>query len=190
MKRVAMCLISILLGTSVALAQLPTGIILGQVKDSSGAAVAGARITARNTDTNQTRTVVSNEDGAYRMAALPAANYEITEEMTGFRTEVRTGLNLRVGQEAVANFTIQVGETSQKISVTAEAPLVSTTTSSLGGLVDEQRTADLPLNGRNYNDLPLLQPGKTQAVNVSSTSLGFAGTLYSSNGAPIRSNTY
>ena len=144
------------------LAQLPTATILGQVKDASGAVVAGAKVTARNTDTGQTRTAVTGDDGAYRLDALPVGNYEITAEKAGFKTEVQSGLTLTVAQQAVANFTIQVGEMSQTVAVTAEAPLVSTTTSSLGGLVDDQRIVDLPLNGRNYVDLTLLQPGVTQ----------------------------
>ena len=125
------------LSMSVALAQLPTATILGQVKDTSGAVVAGAKVTARNTDTGQTRTTVTGEDGSYRLDALPVGNYEITAEKSGFKTEVQSGLTLTVAQQAVANFTMQVGETSQTVTVTTEAPLVSTTTSALGGLVDE-----------------------------------------------------
>ena len=153
MNRIALTVILGLLSVSVTLAQLPTATILGAVKDSSGAVVAGAKVTARNTDTSQTRTAVTGQDGSYRLDALPVGNYEITAEKTGFKTEVQSGLTLTVAQEAVANFTIQVGEMSQTVAVTAEAPLISTTTSSLGGLVDDQRIADLPLNGRNYNDL-------------------------------------
>ena len=113
-------------------------------------------------------------------------NYEITAEKTGFKTEVQSGLTLTVAQEAVANFTIQVGEMSQTVAVTAEAPLVSTTTSSLGGLVDDQRIADLPLNGRNYIDLTLLQPGVTQ----DEPRYRLQWHRVQRNGAPIRSNAY
>src|ERR1700722_14172758 len=168
-NRIAMPVILVLIGVSVAVAQLPTATILGQVKDASGAVVAGAKVTARNVDTSQTRTTVTGDDGSYRLDALPVGSYEITAEKTGFKTEVQTGLTLTVAQEAVANFSIQVGEMSQTVAVTAEAPLVSTTTSSLGGLVDDQRIADLPLNGRNYNDLTLLQPGITQYGSVTYT---------------------
>ena len=89
MKSLAICIISILFA-SITWAQLPTGTILGQVKDPSGAAMPGARISIRNTDTNQTRTGVTGEDGEYRLQTLPVGNYEITEEASGFRTEVRT----------------------------------------------------------------------------------------------------
>src|ERR1700722_1737435 len=190
MNRIMTGVFLILAVVSIALAQLPTATILGQVKDASGAVVAGVKVTARDTDTGQTRTAVTGDGGEYRLDALPVGNYELTAEKTGFKTEVQSGLTLTVSQQAVANLTIQVGEMSQTVAVTAEAPLVSTTTSSLGGLVDQQRIIDLPLNGRNYNDLTLLQPGVTQNVDIPGTGIGLNGTEYSSNGAPIRSNSY
>lgn len=113
MSRITICVISVLLELSIAFAQLPTATILGDVKDSSGAVVAGAKVTARDTDTGQTRTAITGQDGAYRLDALQVGNYEITAEKSGFKTEVQSGLTLTVGQEAVENFTIQVGEMSQ-----------------------------------------------------------------------------
>src|ERR1700683_4420642 len=110
MKRFTIFIVlGVLFGISAAWSQMPTATILGLVKDSSGALVAGTKITARNTDTGQTRTAVSGDDGAYRLDALPVGNYEITAEKTGFKTEVQSGLTLTVSHEAVANFTIQVG---------------------------------------------------------------------------------
>jgi len=99
MNRIAICLISVFLGLSVALAQLPTATILGQVKDSSGSLVAGAKITMRNIETGQTRTVVTGDDGGYRVDALPVGNYEITAEKVGFKTEMQSGLTLTVSQQ-------------------------------------------------------------------------------------------
>src|SRR3970282_1990412 len=97
------------------------------------------------------------------------------------------GLTAAVAQEAVVNFTLQVGAVEQPVAVTAEAPLVNTTSGSLGGLVDEQKVAELPLNGRNYVDLALLQPG-VQKNRVRVAGGGIGGTGYSSNGAPLASN--
>ena len=174
---------------SSALAQLPTATILGSVKDSSGAVIPGAALTAKNSSTGLTRTTVSAADGSYRFPALPVGPYEITAERTGFETEVRRGLNLAVSEEAVLNFTLQVGAVEQTVAVTAEAPLVNTTSGSLGGLVSEQKVADLPLNGRNYIDLTLLEPGVVQHKNMSATSSSQTGLWYSSNGAPLRSIT-
>ncbi|MBI2819000.1 MAG: TonB-dependent receptor [Acidobacteria bacterium] len=170
-------------------AQLPTATILGVVKDSTGAVVPGATLTARNIDTGQSRTGVTAEDGSYRFAALAVGNYEVRIEHPGFQTQVRSGLALAVSQEAVVNFRLEVGAVEQTVEVTAEAPIVNTTSGSLGGLVDEQKVTDLPLNGRNYIDLTLLQTGVQQHKNINYVA-GMSGTWFSSNGAPLRSNNY
>ena len=172
------------------MSQLPTATILGVVKDSSGAVVPDVAITARSTSTGQTRTATSGPDGSYRFSALPVGPYELRAEHAGFQSELRGGLVLAVSDEAVVNFTLQVGGVEQTVSVTAEAPLVNTTSGSLGGLVNEEKVADLPLNGRNYLDLTLMQPGIVQHKNTSPTAPSAVGTWYSSNGAPVRSNNY
>ena len=179
----------VLWGVSEAIAQMPTATILGLVKDSTGAVVPGASLTARNTETGQTRTGVSAGDGAYRFSALPVGNYEVRAEQSGFQAAVRSGVTLTVAQEAVVNFTLEVGAITQTVAVTAEAPLVNTTSGSLGGLVGEQQVADLPLNGRNYVDLTLLQPGvsRHQQANPAVT---MTGTWFSANGATPRSNYF
>ena len=173
----------------IAFAQLPTATILGTVKDGTGAVVPGASLTARSTETGQTRTAVTAGDGSYRFSALPVGNYEIRVEQSGFQTAVRSGLTLSVGQEAVVNFTLEVGAVTQTIAVTAEAPLVNTTSGSLGTLVDERRVAELPLNGRNYIDLTLLQPGVVQLSGPRQTLVRYGG-WFSSSGAPLLSNNY
>jgi hypothetical protein len=190
MKRILLCLFAFLLGGSMMQAQLPTGTILGVVKDSSGAVVPGAKITVLSTGTGQTRAVVTGGDGAYRLDALPIGNYQITAEASGFRTEVQSGLTLSVGEELAANITLQVGEAAQTVSVTGAASLVSTTTSTLSSLITPQRVTELPLNGRNYTSLTLLQPGVTQSGGGSLTGFGSAGIEFSSMGLPISSNNY
>jgi Carboxypeptidase regulatory-like domain/TonB dependent receptor-like, beta-barrel len=167
-------------------AQLPTATILGVVKDASGAVVPGATVTARNVDTGQTRSLTTEGDGSYRFNALPVGNYEVRVERQGFQAAVRSGLTLTVSQEAVLNFALQVGTATQTVAVTAEAPLVDTTSGSLGGTVNEQKVSDLPLNGRNYIDLVLLQPG----VSLDTNRPQGEATWYSSNGASVRSNYY
>src|SRR6266404_3341389 len=189
MRYVAICVVLIFAVVTITSAQLPTGTILGVVKDSSGAAIAGASMTAVNSDTNQTRSGSSEEDGSYRFDSLPVGNYQVRAERSGFGT-VQNTLTLTVAQQAVVNFSLAVGSVSQTITATTEAILVNTTQSSLGGLVDSQRMVDLPLNGRNYNDLTLMQPGVTQLTSTNTGVLGQAGTLFSSNGAPTRSNAY
>ena len=169
-------------------AQLPTGTILGTVKDPSGAVVAGATITVRNVDTGDRRTAASGTDGAYRIPQLPTGHYEVKAEQNGFKTETQQGITLNVSDNAVINFALEVGSTQQAVTVTAEATLVNTANSALGGLVNEQQMAELPLNGRNYIDLSLMQPGVTQDRNYGQGRM--AGTSFSANGATVRSNYF
>src|SRR5438128_2568307 len=145
--------------TGMAVAQVTTGSIMGSVKDSTGAVVAGVNITLTNTATGVTRTVVADEVGRYNALQLPLGAYEITAELPGFQTAVRRGVTLTIGREAVVDFTLQVGSVAQEVTVNAEAALVSTTNSSLSYLIDDKRIRDLPLNGRNYTQLATLQPG-------------------------------
>ncbi len=182
--------ILILVPTSVPVfAQLPTGTIQGVVSDSSGSSVPNATITIRDTDTNLSRTVTTGDDGAYRVPGLPIGHYSVKVEKTGFETATQQGLTLEVTQAAVVNFTLTVGASTQQVVVTADVPIVNTITSSLGGLVNADKISDLPLNGRNYIDLSLLQPGvfKHQAQGNAS---GESGTWFSSNGATSRSNFF
>src|SRR4029079_14686711 len=90
-------------------AQLPTATVLGVVKDTSGAVVPSAKLTAVNTETGQNRNATSAADGSYRFSALPVGSYEFRAEQSGFQTAVRSGVTLTVSQEAVVNFTLQVG---------------------------------------------------------------------------------
>ena len=171
-----------------AMAQLPTGTILGVVKDASGAVIPGVAVTATNESTGITRMTISGEGGSYRFNALPVGNYALRAELDGFRAAVKTGLQLTIGQEAVIDFALEVGALTETVEVTAEAPLVNTTSGSLGSLVGEQTIADLPLNGRNYQDLALLQTGVVQNQEGSGRTAN--GTQFSSNGAPVRSNLF
>ena len=166
------------------------GTILGVVRDASGGTVPNAKITITNMDTAEARSVNTGGDGAYRVPALRPGNYAIKVEAAGFRTSNTTGLVLTVAQELVTNVVLQVGAAAQEITVTGEAPVVNTTTSTLGALVDEQRVADLPLNGRNYEDLTLIQPGIQINTSPSGGGSGSSGTWFSSNGLPPRSNTF
>ena len=181
---------ALLLLTMPSVAQLPTGTILGVVKDSSGAVVPDATVTIQSSETNQMRKAVTDSSGAYRVPALPVGHYDIKVEHAGFKTETQTGLNLEVGQEAVVDFTLQVGTAEQTVQVTGEAQQVNTTNSTLGTVVSEQTISDLPLNGRNYTDLTLLQPGITQHKDLTNSGGNQPGTVFSSNGAPIQSNSY
>src|ERR1039457_6746417 len=117
MNRIIMWGVLVLLSVSVALAQAPTGTILGTVKDPSGAVVAGAAVTVKNLDTGFSRTATTGDDGSYRFSALPVGNYEIDVTHEGFNTETLTGLTLTVAQEAVMNVTLRVGSAAQSVQV-------------------------------------------------------------------------
>src|SRR5882762_5325208 len=173
-----------------AFAQLNVGTILGTVKDTSGGVMAGATVTALNTETGSSRTATTGDDGVYRFSALPVGHYDVKIERSGFKTATKKGVVLDVAGEVVLNFALEVGASAVQVEVTGEAPQVNTTSGSLGGLVSEEKIAELPLNGRNFLDLTLLQPGVSQSTVVINLGGGTQGAIYSSNGAPIISNSF
>src|SRR5437016_5336666 len=154
----------IALGICLSFAQTSTATILGTVKDISGALVPGVSITVRHTESGLTRSLVSGERGAYTVPLLPVGAYEITTTMPGFKQQVRSGINLVVGQEAVVDLTLEVGAAAEQVTVTEEAPLVNTTTSSTSGVITEQQVKDLPLNGRSFDQLITLNVGVSNAT--------------------------
>src|SRR6058998_1799108 len=136
-----------------------TATILGVVKDTSGALIPGVTINIKHTETGQTRTAISSETGDYNVPLLPIGAYEITTAMPGFKQQVRSGINLVVGQQAVINLTLEVGAAAEQVTVSEEAPLVNTTLSSTSGLISEQQIKELPLNGRSFDQLLVLNVG-------------------------------
>jgi outer membrane receptor protein involved in Fe transport len=164
-----------------------TAAIVGVVRDSGGV-LPGAMVTVRNVDTGLTRTVPTGGDGAFRFPALPVGPYEIRAELSGFRTLVRSGVRLQVGQEAVVDMVLELGSIQETVTVTAEASLVETTTSGLGAVITAAEIAALPLNGRNYIGLTMAQPGVSESRTISNSA--YPGTWFSSSGASPRSNGY
>lgn len=133
--------------------------ITGHVEDATGTGVGGAMVTVKNAETGATRTTTTDEDGVYRVLALGVGAHEVRAEKPNFKAAIRLGVNLAVGQEAVVELRLEVGDVAQTVTVTAEAPLVNTTTASVAGLVDERQVKDLPLNGRSFDNLITLNPG-------------------------------
>jgi hypothetical protein len=133
--------------------------ISGRVEDASGARVGGATVTVKSLETGATRVVTTGESGNFRVLSLPLGRQEVKVEKTGFKTVVRTGISLEVGQEAVVNLRLEVGEFAQQMIVSGEAPLVNTTTAPVSGVVGEREVKDLPLNGRSFDNLITLNPG-------------------------------
>lgn len=152
------------ISSSPVIAQVTTSTISGVVKDSSQAVIPGVAITVTNRETGLTRSGITEADGTYKFPALPVGTYDVTAEHAGFQRETRTGLKLAVGQDAVINLTLQVGAVDQTIAVTAEAPMIETTTANVSGLVGESEVRELPLNARNLLELAALFPGITVAV--------------------------
>ena len=172
--------------------QVNTGTISGVVQDTSGAVIAGATVTIRNVDTGTARTLTSDEGGRYIAPVLPLGNYEVRGQQTGFQTEVRSGIVLTVGREEVINLTLKVGQLADTVTVTAEAPVVETTTAAMSSLVDDRSIRDLPLNGRSYDQLALLQPGVV-TVGAGQASVAFdfgTGTRFNVNGSRAYANTF
>jgi hypothetical protein len=140
-----------------ALAQ--TSQLTGRITDASSAVVAGASVTAANTETGISRKTASNDEGYYTVASLPPGNYRITVQMDGFKPISQDGVTLVVDQVARIDFTLQVGDVTQVINIEGSAPILEKETSTLGTLVDNKRILELPLLGRNPYSLVNLIPG-------------------------------
>ena len=155
-------------------AQVITGTILGTVTDESKSALPGATITLKNVDTGQTRTLVTDPGGLYRAPGLSLGSYEVRAELAGFQPKVRKGLELTVGREAVVDFRLGLASVTETIVVQGEVSPVNTTESTVSFLVDEKKIRDLPLNGRDYAQLILLQPGVVQSrASVNGSDVGY-----------------
>ena len=193
-ERVYVCLMSgfFLLFSQMVIAQVTTGAILGTVTDDTGAVLPGVGMSVTNVETGLTREAVSNDEGRYSARNLVSGAYRIQAELAGFQTAVRRGVTLSVGQEAVINFTLQIGQISELVEVTGDAPLVNTTSGTLAGLVDDRTMRELPLNGRDYTQLATLHPGVVRSTRVSSSfsAISGGGTVLVVNGARPEMNTF
>jgi hypothetical protein len=140
-------------------AQSTAGRILGTVTDQSGAAVVGARVTVTDVDRGTSRPLTTDAAGAYVAADLQPGRYKIRVEGKGFRTMERPSVEIEVATDVRADFSLQPGQVNEIIEVTEDIPLVNTTSATLGGTLSNQEINDLPLNGRNYENLLQLRPG-------------------------------
>jgi hypothetical protein len=152
------------LSAACACAQVPdTGMIVGTVSDSSGAAVPGATVTVTNIATNISQTIQTEPNGEYVAAMLNVGTYAVAVEKAGFKRFVQTGIKVDVQARLEVNVTLQVGQVTQDVQVTAAAPLLDTQSASVGEVVTERAIVDLPLNGRQYDTLVFLTTGVVQA---------------------------
>ena len=159
-SRIALAFAGILSASSL-FAQSSSGTFLGTVRDSTGAVIPGATVSVLNQDTGLRRETVSSGAGEFEMPYVPLGNYTVTCKSKGFKTVDRTGINLQVDQKARIDFTLAVGEVSDTITITEAPPLVKTSSSEFGEVVQKRAVQDLPLNGRNYVQLVHLTAGVT-----------------------------
>lgn len=134
------------------------GDISGEVRDSSGAVIAGAQVTITNTSTGAVRGVRTNENGLYAFPSLAPGSYNVRAEKSGFKTANATNFQLQVQQSARLDMEMQVGQVSESIEVSAAAAVLSTENATVGTVIENKRIVELPLNGRNYLQLVSLAP--------------------------------
>jgi outer membrane receptor protein involved in Fe transport len=136
-----------------------TGSIRGAVLDPSGASVQAANVTAKQTETGLTRAAVTDRQGAYVLVELPIGHYQLEVQAKGFQKYLQQGISLDVNETATVSIHLKLGSETQQVEVSANAALVQSAVSSLGETVMEREILDLPLDGRNFSQLGLLQPG-------------------------------
>jgi hypothetical protein len=150
-----MCVLSVI----PAAGQYTTASLGGTVQDPAGAVVPGAEVAVQNEDIGLSRTATTQPDGTFLFPALPVGRYKLTTTKSGFATYVQTGIVLTVNQAATQTVTLQVGAVTESVNVSANAAVLATRTSTLGQLIDEKRILDLPLNGREPQELLFLAAG-------------------------------
>jgi hypothetical protein len=160
-------------------AQIDTGSVVGIVSDPSGAAIPGATVTLSNEASGVSRAVTTNGDGEYQFAAVIPGTYSVQVTAQNFESAVSTHVEVDVQSRPAINFTLKVGTASQVVEVSSITPVLQTETADVGGVVQSEQINDLPLNGRRYSDLALLEAGiQRNQVNTNNT----APDRFSSNG--------
>src|SRR3954467_2086469 len=188
--RARFTLVFVLLAALSLSAQTFRGTILGTVTDPSGAVVAGAKVTVKNTGTGLERSTETSGDGSYSLPELPIGTYNVTVSQSGFTTFVATGVTVDVATERRVDAGLKAGEVSTKVEVSADQlPLVETTSTNLGGVLTASTVEDMPVNGRDYTKLIFMNPGVAGSPDQITDSPGSFGE-FSMNGARGRSNNY
>src|SRR5581483_8346307 len=163
MKKLQLISLCVLTFSLFAAAQVQNGEFTGVVTDPSGAAIRDAKVTVTNVDTNYTITTTTNQSGSYTARSLPIGMYRISVEAPGFRNSVNANVPANAGVVSHIDFKMELGQASQTVEVTGEAPAIQTDDSRLSTTISSTQISNLPLNGRNVYDLMQQAPG---AVNV------------------------
>jgi len=156
-------------------AQQTTGTIEGTVSDSTGGVIPAATVQVKNAGTGQTQATDSDAQGRYRVPDLAVGEYEVQASKTGFTTVIHRGLTLSVGAQQVVDFSLTVGQVAQTVTVEGEVSQVETTSSQISSLVSPTQMRELPLNGRNFEQLIQLAPGVQNYYAGSSSVAGSQG---------------
>ena len=157
--RLALAVVIVLAGVSLARGQAFTASITGTVIDANGGVVPGTTVTITNLGTSQEWTAVTDTVGRYTLPLLPPGSYRVATAIEGFKSATREPVTIQVNQQQRVDFTLEVGALSEQVTVTAELPIVQTNTATVGTVVNSKETQELPLNGRNFLQLNLLVPG-------------------------------
>ena len=183
--------LSLVINISTCLAQTVGASLQGTVYDPSGAFVANASIEIRNVEKGASRTLTTDDHGRYREPLLPPGEYELRMTVAGFQPVVMKGIQLTVGQDAVLDVKLQLTGGSEQVNVTAdEAAPIDLASAALSGTVNRAEMNDLPLNGRSFQELALLQPGVNAAVAAGSDAVGGRGKKITINGARPEQNSF
>ena len=186
--------VAVALGAALAGAQIVGGNVGGTIHDSTGAALAGATVTVRQTDTGATRTLVTGSDGRYAAPSVPVGHYTISATHDGFQPEARTGIVLVIGQSVQVDITLGVSAVRETVVVNAGDPVVNTTSQQTAGLVDERQVKELPLNGRSFDQLLTLNPATVNYTGERSGSIGTSnssvGNMFSVGGRRPQDNLF
>lgn len=182
-------LFALLLSSINIMAQSTTASLSGTVVDEKQAVIAGATVTARNTDTGFSRTAQTDGEGRFRFVNVPVGAYQVSIEAANFSKYVQTGITLVVNQDAVIDATLKAGNVQEIVTVTENASVLNTTTAEVSTRFDERRLSELPIaTNRNVFSVLLSVPGVSQ---LGSGQTGFAnGVSFSANGGRLRSNNF
>jgi hypothetical protein len=189
-SRIGIALLTLVMGAPLTAWAQTAASVSGRVQDASGAVLPGVLVTARQPDTGFERTATSDADGRYALPSLPSGAYELRAELQGFRTLVRRGITLAIGDHVSVDLALEVGGVTEALTVTADTPTVNTRAGDLSYLVDTRAIEQLPLNGRNYTDLAYLQPGVVPYPHRDGGSVVAHGMGMSVNGQDPRANVY
>ncbi|MGD1213030.1 MAG: TonB-dependent receptor [Candidatus Acidiferrales bacterium] len=185
------CLVGLCICIAPAMAQsASTGALTGTVTDPSGAVISGARVTATNLATGQSRDTTTDASGSYKLSLLPPGNYSVKFSASGFKTAEVPSVTVNVTETAVVNRSLEIGSQAQQVTVEATAPeTIQTENATVGGLVAGKTVTDLPLSTRNYTQIIDLSPGVT-ANAATATQIGNGTMDINVNGSGSDQNTY